>query len=494
MKFNLVTTFTLSILFLSCADNSQSDKQKEATPTFQNKGHELVYKMVEKAGNYNTLLQKEDVVYTYTYQTPDGKADVSTEKYIFDGELSYGAYRQHERTFPDLAGEIEQGSDGNEYWLKHNGKVVNEANRLKRVAFNRPTNFYWFTMIQKLLDPGLKYDYLGEQKINSIDYDIVKVSFTSNDNKPTDIYQLYINKKTSLVDQFLFTVADFGKMETPNLMKLQYEKIDGLLIPAKREYKKSTWKADVSVEPWIKVNWSNIKFNNQLKIEDFKKENKMKNNPGTSLKAQLDEKKSNFEAKAEDEKKRIYKEGIVSVEDSGIVSSAKQVGDKAPNFTLNNALGKPVELSDYLKKGKVVLTWYRGGWCPYCNMTLHQLQEELPNFKLNGANLLALTPEVPDKSITTAEKHDLEFEVLSDLGNKIAKEYGIVFKLTDDVASIYNKAFDMNAYNGDESNELPLAATYIINEDGEIIYAFLDADYRNRAEPSELTEILKKNY
>lgn len=223
-----------------------------------------------------------------------------------------------------------------------------------------------------------------------------------------------------------------------------------------------------------------------------KNEVPMDKNEKSSLKSILDEKKANFEAKADEVKKTAYKEGIEAVEKSGIVSSAKQVGDTAPNFTLTNAVGNPVMLSDYLKKGKVVLTWYRGGWCPYCNLTLHQLQEELPNFKAEGANLIALTPELPNKSITTAEKNDLKFEVLSDIGNTVAKEYGIVFKLTDVVAGMYNKGFDMNGYNGDTSNELPLAATYIIGQDGKIEYAFLDADYRNRAEPSELTEFLKK--
>ena len=211
-----------------------------------------------------------------------------------------------------------------------------------------------------------------------------------------------------------------------------------------------------------------------------------------SLKSKLEEKKANFELKADDNKKRAYQEGLESVENSGIVTSAKQVGDTAPNFTLNNALGESVSLTDYLKKGPVILTWYRGGWCPYCNLTLHQLQEELPNFKANGANLIALTPELPDESISTAEKHELQFEVLSDVGNKIAKDYGIVFQLTDEVAAMYNQSFDLNSHNGDDSNELPLAATYIINEEGKIVYAFLDADYRNRAEPSELTEFLTR--
>lgn len=230
--------------------------------------------------------------------------------------------------------------------------------------------------------------------------------------------------------------------------------------------------------------------NNQQTI---KKVNTMETNKKTTLKSILDEKKENFELKADDNKKKIYKKGIESVKESGILNKALKVGDLAPNFKLNNALGEPVELYQYLKKGKVILTWYRGGWCPYCNLTLHQLQLELPDFEANGAHLIALTPELPDKSLSTSEKHDLKFEVLSDIGNKVGKEYGIVFKLTNDVADIYNKSFDMNEYNGDESNELPLAATYIINENGNIVYAFLDADYRNRAEPSKLTEFLKSN-
>jgi len=233
-----------------------------------------------------------------------------------------------------------------------------------------------------------------------------------------------------------------------------------------------------------------ISCTNEKQIKN-KEDINLNNGIENSLKFKLDEKKSNFELKADEKKKRIYKEGIESVVKSGILKKAKQVGDKAPDFTLNNALGKPVSLSEYLKKGKVVLTWYRGGWCPYCNLTLHALQEELSNFKANGANLIALTPELPDESISTSEKNDLEFEVLSDLGNKIAKEYGIVFKLTDEVANIYNQSFELNNHNGDKSNELPLAATYIINENGEIEYVFLDADYRNRAEPSDITKFLK---
>lgn len=267
IKITLLTLIVSSCVLTSCNDKKQKITNEITLPKFQNKAHKLIYNMVEKVGNYQKIRSKKDVVYTYTYKTPDGKINISTEKYIFDGELSYGRYTQHQRTLPQLNGVIEQGYDGKEYWLKHNGVLVNDTTLLKRVAFNRPTNFYWFTMFQKLLDPGLNYEYLGEKN----NYYIVKISFESRNEKPTDIYQLYINKESGLVDQFLFTVADFGKMEIPNLMQLEYEKIDGFFIPSKRRYKKSNWNADTTSEAWTSSSWTNINFNTGIIEKDFKK-------------------------------------------------------------------------------------------------------------------------------------------------------------------------------------------------------------------------------
>jgi peroxiredoxin len=219
-------------------------------------------------------------------------------------------------------------------------------------------------------------------------------------------------------------------------------------------------------------------------------ENTNSSDTSQTLQNELDAKRKEFESKAGEEKKRIYSEGIQAVIDAGTLQNAKNVGDEAPDFVLKNALGENVSLSSYLKQGPVILTWYRGGWCPYCNITLHRLQQELPDFKSAGANLIALTPELPDKSLSTIEKHQLQFEVLSDVGNKVARTYGIVFKLTPEVAESYQKGFDLHSYNGDESNELPLAATYVINTNGKIIYAFLDADYKKRAEPADIINAL----
>ncbi len=226
--------------------------------------------------------------------------------------------------------------------------------------------------------------------------------------------------------------------------------------------------------------------------EEMVKQEEKTNPEITTLDDRLNVRRTEFAQKASEEKKQIYKEGIEAVSLSGILDNALNVGEKAPDFTLQNHLNEPVSLYSQLENGPVILMWYRGGWCPYCNITLHYMQERLPDFKAEGASLLALTPELPDQSLNTSEKHNLDFTVLSDVGNKVGKEYGVVFKLTEDVAKIYQESFDIEHYNGDASYELPLAATYIIDQDGTIQYAFLDADYRNRAEPDEILEHLKK--
>ncbi|MEM7658256.1 MAG: peroxiredoxin-like family protein [Bacteroidota bacterium] len=212
----------------------------------------------------------------------------------------------------------------------------------------------------------------------------------------------------------------------------------------------------------------------------------------SSLKTQLDARKAQWAVKAPDEIKRLYQEGIQAVVDAGVIAAAKQIGESAPDFVLPNALGHPIRMSKRLQDGPLILTWYRGGWCPYCNLTLRHLQTELPRFQAAGAQLMALTPELPDQTLSTTEKNELSFEVLSDVGNAVARLYGIVFDLTPAVAEKYQAAFDLHGYNGDESNQLPLAATYVIDQAGVIRYAFLDAEYRNRAESTEILAALKR--
>jgi len=210
-----------------------------------------------------------------------------------------------------------------------------------------------------------------------------------------------------------------------------------------------------------------------------------------TLSDQLSAKQKDFISKTPPEKAASYQAGIDAVAKSGIYDRAKKSGDKAPDFTLKNAAGKEVSLSSLLEKGPVVLTWYRGGWCPYCNLTLVALQEKLPEFQAAGATLVALTPELPHFTEDTTKKGEIAFEVLSDVGNNVARKYGIVFKMVPDVAEAMRNFAKTVERNGDESDELPLAAAYVIAPDGKITYAFLDADYRLRAEPSRLVDEVK---
>ncbi len=173
-------------------------------------------------------------------------------------------------------------------------------------------------------------------------------------------------------------------------------------------------------------------------------------------------------------------------------SKALKKGDQVKDFTLKNANGKEVSLSSLLKKGTVVLTWYRGGWCPYCNTALKQLQDKLPQIKEQGATLVALTPELPDHSLTTKEKNELEFEVLSDVNNETARLYGLVFRLDPETAERYESKLQLSLRNGTDSAELPIPATYIITPDGVIRYAYVNPDYTQRADPQIVVEELKK--
>lgn len=186
---------------------------------------------------------------------------------------------------------------------------------------------------------------------------------------------------------------------------------------------------------------------------------------------------------------RKFDNAIEELNNSGIAKTALQVGDNVMDFELKNASGKMVKLSDILQKGPVVLTWYRGGWCPYCNVQLQYLQQQLPEFKKQGATLVALTPELPDKSLNTKEKNELEFEILTDLNNDIARKFGIVFTLNSELVKIYNGRLEI--FNGVDTNELPIPATYIIGQDYIIKYAFVDPNHRNRAEPTDILSILK---
>jgi peroxiredoxin len=161
---------------------------------------------------------------------------------------------------------------------------------------------------------------------------------------------------------------------------------------------------------------------------------------------------------------------------------------------LNNAKGETVDVAALLKKGPVIVTFYRGGWCPYCNIELKAFQDVLPRINAAGASLVAISPEKPDDSLSTAEKNALTFEVLSDVGHRAGRAFGLVYEFSDELRGVYQGfGLDIPAKNGTPGEwALPVSATYVIDTNGTIIYAYTDADYRDRADPEDVLKVLAK--
>ncbi|MEZ5817713.1 MAG: peroxiredoxin-like family protein [Hyphomicrobiaceae bacterium] len=169
-----------------------------------------------------------------------------------------------------------------------------------------------------------------------------------------------------------------------------------------------------------------------------------------------------------------------------LAAKAIKAGDRFPPITLTDQLGRAVDVAALAAERPLVVTFYRGGWCPYCNLELRAYQKVLPEITRLGARLIAITPETPDNALTTAEKNDLAFTVLSDEHGRLADALGIRFELSDAVKSYFVKAgHDLPARNGDDRWSLPMPATYVIEKGGRIALAFVDPDYRKRLEPSE---------
>ncbi|WP_405368573.1 peroxiredoxin-like family protein [Nonlabens sp. Asnod2-A12] len=191
------------------------------------------------------------------------------------------------------------------------------------------------------------------------------------------------------------------------------------------------------------------------------------------------------------ESQEIMSKGIEELKASHIVSKSLKTGDKIPAIQLPNQNNELVDVNEILKTDKVVLSFYRGGWCPYCNLELKALQHFLPEMEEKGARLIAITPETPDNSMTTHEKNELTFDILTDKNNELARAMNLVFTLPEDLQGLYKKfGIDLDGTQGNASQELPLAATYVIGKNGIIEYHFIEEDYKLRADPKEILDTL----
>jgi peroxiredoxin len=210
-----------------------------------------------------------------------------------------------------------------------------------------------------------------------------------------------------------------------------------------------------------------------------------------SLQQELDAFRAEFERTAPAGRAALYNAKVEELRRDFPRERILGVGAMAPDFTLPDAQGRPVALSQALRAGPAVVTFYRGGWCPYCNIQLRAYQQALPEITRLGGRLLAISPQTPDASLSTAEKNALEFDVLSDAGNSVARAFGLVYALPEELRdALRSNGKALPGVNGDDSWELPLTGTFAIGPDGRIALAWVDTDYRQRLATEEIIAAL----
>lgn len=207
----------------------------------------------------------------------------------------------------------------------------------------------------------------------------------------------------------------------------------------------------------------------------------------TTLAQQLADYKAGFIQRVPTERVAMMESATADLKKTGIETHALQVGNHVPDLALPDATGRAVRLSDIWAKGPLVLIFYRGGWCPYCNLELRAWQQHLEKLGELGGRLVAVSPQTPDNSLSTAEKNQLAYPVLSDSDLSAAQAFGVAFELPKTLVDLYGSVGnDLPVLNGNGRWVLPLPATYVIGRDGRIIHAHIEADYRERAEPAEV--------
>ena len=180
------------------------------------------------------------------------------------------------------------------------------------------------------------------------------------------------------------------------------------------------------------------------------------------------------------------------LQEQNLAKGAHKEGDRFPEFKLTDSEGVTHSLAHLLDRGPIIVSFYRGGWCPYCVMELKALREIIDQLPELGATLVAISPETPKFAADTKARNSLNFIILSDLDNGLAQECGLVFKMPADLLTQYqNFGFDIQSHNGNDKFELPIPATYIVDQKGMIRFAFVEEDYISRAEPEELIDVLR---
>ncbi len=266
-KYSISFSILLFSLFVLTTAFKSSDKLAEGSDA---KSLALIKSLEKTNGGWKALSKLKDVEYLYTYDDKNKKAkDISIERYIFNGEHSWADYKTDHavNVMPGVAGNVKQCFMDGKAEITLNGNQVTDPEAIGGTAFLRSANFYWFTMMYKLNDPGTINKYVGTEKVNGIAYNKVSLTYENTGKEADDEYILYFNPKTNLVDQFYFSLPAFGVNAPVLRMELEYEKIKGVYIATTRKGYFPNEKGEYSLGGVYTS--SNIKFKNGFKKTDF---------------------------------------------------------------------------------------------------------------------------------------------------------------------------------------------------------------------------------
>ncbi len=257
----VILFFSIAFLFSLTGNAQETDSRSK----------QLLQAMTNVNGGWKKIASKKDVEFTYIYHDLKKGKDISTERYIFDNEVSWGEYKQHEvNILPGLAGIAMQNKINGIPKVTLSGKKITTQEAVNSADFFRSVNYYWFTMMYKLEDPGTIHKYLGQETVNGVKYDKVRLTYDAKlvGKEVNDEFILFFNPKTHLVDRFMFSLPAWGIKKPILIMVLDYEKIEDIHIATKRK----AFAPNDSGEYFTLVEFTtkNIKFNNGFTIADLK--------------------------------------------------------------------------------------------------------------------------------------------------------------------------------------------------------------------------------
>lgn len=211
-----------------------------------------------------------------------------------------------------------------------------------------------------------------------------------------------------------------------------------------------------------------------------------------NLQERLTELRTKSEKKDPDYSKKD-KQNILELKRAKVAEKSIKIGERMPDFTLSNSLSQSTSLNDLIGDSNLIINFYRGNWCPYCRMELTALKKYFPEIKKNNGKVIAVAPESTDQSLQTVKDFELPFDVLSDTDNNLAKQIGIAYTIPDYLLKVYEKyGLNISKHNASDKFELPLPATYVLDDEGYVRYAFVTPDYTLRANMEDILEVLKE--